>query len=371
MYTQCAECLTIYKIQAQSLKASHGKFRCGHCGTVFDALPTLVESLPEGLVAELPRAEHSDAPVVLSVPALRPVRQSGLFAEMNLGDAQAEPLDLREFDDPVSGTRIEPTLPADWVVYRPGDAAPTPVVRGAELDDQAQIAKPKQNAQRSDRYSGVESGKGQRAQYDLGQAPAKLASIKLEPRSVAAPLPKRPTHTDYADYAPGARRWPWVLGCLSLCIALLVQLGFYQKKLLLAHDDFRPVLEQICALFGCQLPLRSDLARLRVLESDVRPHPRMQGALIISASLTNDARFVQAYPMVEVKLLSAAGQPVALRRFAPESYLRDSAAKAVGIGPNASLPIVFEVLDPGAQADGFEFNFIEGEELVSDSTPPG
>ena len=74
MYTQCPECLTIYKIAAETLQSSHGKFRCGHCGGVFDALPSLTEKLPEGVVDELPRSDPADVPAVLSVPAMRPVR---------------------------------------------------------------------------------------------------------------------------------------------------------------------------------------------------------------------------------------------------------------------------------------------------------
>jgi hypothetical protein len=43
--------------------------------------------------------------------------------------------------------------------------------------------------------------------------------------------------------------------------------------------------------------------------------------------------------------------------------LRDPGAVSAGIAANASLPIVFEVLDPGAQASGFEFSFLSGPYL--------
>ena len=114
--------------------------------------------------------------------------------------------------------------------------------------------------------------------------------------------------------------------------------------------------------------LREDLARLKVLDSDVKPHPRTAGALLITASLRNDATHAQNYPIVEVKLLDKASRPVALRRFAPRSYLGDANAIAAGIAANANLPIIFEVIDPGANAAGFEFSFLPGPNLADDLT---
>jgi predicted Zn finger-like uncharacterized protein len=360
MYTQCPECLTIYKIAADSLQASHGRFRCGHCGGVFDALPTLTEKLPDGIVDELPRVPAAEVPTVLSVPALRPVRQATLFADddVNMGSID---IDL----DNASKTRKEPTLPADWVVYRPGDGAPTPVAKlGANAGG------------RENRYTAPEAKtepkaevRGGRAQYDLGSAPAKLtpgkplpakpAPVVATPKFSAEPRPYVAVHA--VNTLPA--RWPWIITAVLLSFGLLAQLGFYQRRALLAHDDFRPWLEQACALLHCKLPLREDLTRFKVLESAVTPHPRVKGALMISVSLINEAPFAQNFPVVAVQLHDTSARPVALRRFAPSSYLRDPSAVNTGIAANASLPIVFEVIDPGSKASGFEFSFLSGPYL--------
>jgi predicted Zn finger-like uncharacterized protein len=381
MYTQCLDCLTIYKIVAESLQLSHGQFRCGHCGAVFNALPSLTEKLPEGAVVELPRSEEVLVPAVLSIPAMRPVRPAPLRPD-DRDDVLISQFDISEAINASAG-RIEPVfsdlMPTpsnagappgratpDWVSFRPGEAAP--VAKKAEAFDLGREA----------RFSNNESANSARpkplvgrAHYDLGAAPP----TKIPPKPMVLPgaTPGLSFRAEVrSQYVPEAitpqRSWPWVLVACILSLALIAQLGFYQRRALLAHDDSRKLLELCCSLLQCRLPLREDLARLKVLDSDVKPHPRTAGALLITASLRNDGTHAQNYPIVEVKLLDKASRPVALRRFAPRSYLGDANAIAAGIAANANLPIIFEVIDPGANASGFEFSFLPGPNLADDLT---
>ncbi len=388
MYTQCLDCLTIYKIVAESLQLSHGQFRCGHCGAVFNALPSLTEKLPEGAVVELPRSDVVPVPAVLSIPAMRPVRP----AELRTGDDDVliSQFDIAEVASKANG-RIEPVFlepeperapsksgareandsaaiqapTPDWVSFRPGEAAA--VLKKVDVFDlgrEARFSTPDVTIAPRSLASG-------RAQYDLGTAPsAKQPQKPTAPTlsSVNAGLSFRAEVRNH--YAPetvdSQRRWPWVAFACILSLALIAQLGFYQRRALLVHDDSRAVLDFACALLNCRLPLREDLALLKVLDSDVKPHPRTKGALLITASLRNDAAFAQNYPIVEVKLIDKASRAIALRRFAPRSYLGDVSAIAGGIAANASLPIVFEVIDPGANASGFEFAFLPGPNLAGD-----
>ncbi|MBD3609133.1 MAG: DUF3426 domain-containing protein [Gammaproteobacteria bacterium] len=50
MYTHCPECNTYFRVSADQLRAAQGKVRCSNCETVFNALDTLDETLPEGQV---------------------------------------------------------------------------------------------------------------------------------------------------------------------------------------------------------------------------------------------------------------------------------------------------------------------------------
>ena len=45
MYSQCPECLTRFRVSAAALRAAHGTVRCGRCGSAFDALPRLSDTL--------------------------------------------------------------------------------------------------------------------------------------------------------------------------------------------------------------------------------------------------------------------------------------------------------------------------------------
>lgn len=45
MYSQCPECLTRFRVTADALRAAHGTVRCGRCGSAFDALPRLSDTL--------------------------------------------------------------------------------------------------------------------------------------------------------------------------------------------------------------------------------------------------------------------------------------------------------------------------------------
>jgi predicted Zn finger-like uncharacterized protein len=47
MYSQCPECLTRFHVTAAALRAAHGTVRCGRCGSAFDALPRLSDTLQE------------------------------------------------------------------------------------------------------------------------------------------------------------------------------------------------------------------------------------------------------------------------------------------------------------------------------------
>lgn len=72
MYTQCPECLTVYKLEAEQLVPACGCLRCGHCDAVFNALGTLSAHLPPEPFTRL--AEHAldRDPPLADVAVFRP-----------------------------------------------------------------------------------------------------------------------------------------------------------------------------------------------------------------------------------------------------------------------------------------------------------
>jgi predicted Zn finger-like uncharacterized protein len=153
------------------------------------------------------------------------------------------------------------------------------------------------------------------------------------------------------------RRWPWVLTCLLLALLLAGQLAWAKRDALIADPAIGRWLRETCASLGCELPLVRDVHRLHLVARDVQAHPSVPGALMISATVRNDAPFAQPYPVVTLILSDADGRRVAMRRLRPSEYLGDGATARAGLAPGASAALLFEVADPGTRAIAFEFGF--------------
>jgi len=261
MYTQCPECLTIYKLTGAELGAAHGSVRCGHCSAVFDALRTIVEQLPpepiEGLVAH---------------PA--------------------------ETDPPQLGLSV----------FRPNPG------QGTLL-------------------------------FDPEERP------RIAERAAA------PTFTRRRRRQRAQRNGAWIAGCAMLLLALGVQVAWAERAQWIDDAHVRAWLDPACARLGCKLPARHDAGSLELISRDIRPHPSVAGALIISATVRNGAEFAQAFPIVEITLSDLDETRIAMRRFRPRDYVNDAKTINAGLAPGATAALVFEVADPGRNAVAFEFKF--------------
>lgn len=157
--------------------------------------------------------------------------------------------------------------------------------------------------------------------------------------------------------ASGERRWPWALACSLLLAVLLAQAAWAKRDALIRNPVVGSWLRSSCAVLHCRIPLVSAPDRLRLLASNVQAHPSVPNALMISASVRNDATFAQPYPVVTITLADAQGQRVAMRRLQPEEYLDDRAVLRRGLAPGATTVLLLEVADPGDKAIAFEFGF--------------
>lgn len=156
---------------------------------------------------------------------------------------------------------------------------------------------------------------------------------------------------------PTGRRWPWLLACLVLLLLLCAQLAWAKRDALVADATTGPWLQQLCTGLGCRLPLVQDVHRLRLLARDVQAHPSVPGALLISATVRNDAAFDQPWPVVSVTLSDVDGKRLAMRRLRPAEYLGDGMALERGLPAGGNAALVLEVEDPGNKAVAFEIGF--------------
>lgn len=162
----------------------------------------------------------------------------------------------------------------------------------------------------------------------------------------------------FARPRPAApRRWPWIVACLLLALLLAAQVGWACRDALVANPVVGGWLRATCATLGCELPLVRDVGRLHLLARDVQSHPSVPGALLISATVRNDAAFAQPWPVVAITLFDVDGKRLAMRRLRPADYLGDRAVRPRGLAAGASAALVFEVDDPGQRAVTFSLDF--------------
>jgi hypothetical protein len=176
-------------------------------------------------------------------------------------------------------------------------------------------------------------------------------------RARAAPRSTLPAFAASRRRRRTDRRWPWLAASALLALTLAAEIALAERATWIDRAGVRAWLDPVCARLGCRLPLRHDVAALDLLSRDIRPHPSVDGALMISATLRNDAAFAQAWPTVEITLSDLDERRVAMRRFQPREYLGDARAIAAGIAPGASAALAFEIADPGRDAVAFEFRF--------------
>lgn len=166
---------------------------------------------------------------------------------------------------------------------------------------------------------------------------------------------------------PGAtlvsrRRLRWWFGAGALALMLLVQVLYAEREYLLSIPTYRAWAASACRTLGCELPgAETAVDGLALASRDIRKHPTVEGALLISATLANQSQRARPYPVLELRLSDLEERPVAMRRFTPADYVSDSARIPEGMPPGTSLPVEFEVVDPGPQAVAFEFRFLAAD----------
>lgn len=113
----------------------------------------------------------------------------------------------------------------------------------------------------------------------------------------------------------------------------------------------------LCAMVGCSVPLIKDTSKIVMINRSVRPHPGVEGTLLITAIFRNEAAHAQPFPIVEVTLSDLRGQRVGMRRFEPEEYLETGNDIEQGMQPMTLVPVTLEVIEPESEAPDFLFDF--------------
>ncbi|MEO5628262.1 MAG: DUF3426 domain-containing protein [Thermomonas sp.] len=152
-----------------------------------------------------------------------------------------------------------------------------------------------------------------------------------------------------------SRRGEWI-ALAGLALLLLLQLFLSERARLAADAQWRPVVAAVCNIAGCTLPSWHEPGAFAMLSRDVIAVPGRPGVLRVQASIRNDARWPQPWPVLVLSLSDANGRLLGNRSFQPRDYL--------GQAPNAALlqagqaaQLAFDVIEPASGVVAFDFRF--------------
>lgn len=165
-----------------------------------------------------------------------------------------------------------------------------------------------------------------------------------------------PSFTEEPVIVSRQNGWRWIALAVVLAISLLLQIVIADRARLATDPVWRPRLEMLCGVLRCSLPAWNEPKAFHVTSRDIRPHPSVPNALLLTASFRNDAAFAQAWPQLEVALTDLEDQPLGLRRFEAREYLGNEPASPM-IMPGQSASLTLEIMDPGKHAVAFRLEF--------------
>ena len=290
MYTLCAHCRTLFRVNAQQLAAAQGQVRCGICHASFNALDNLAEQ-PDDLLSRF-----------------QSITGTVDFVAENTTPPALFPLDI-------------------------GAALPVPLSPDASaVSSQAQHPASYDNSAN---------------EFDLINASPIITGERSDPATLI-PEPKKRISLSTTV--------AWSAVNLTLIFILATQFIYFNRDLA-QYAEWRPTLEEICQYAGCEIPQQRDITKITLINRELRSHPAVANALLVTATLVNNATFRQPYPMLLLSLSDVSGRTVAIRRFQPAEYMSRVVGIESGMLPGMPVGVSLELADPGKAAVGFEFSF--------------
>ena len=301
----------MFVIDVDHLTHARGQVRCNLCGTVFDGLETLSAEKP-----------HEDEDLLLhdfdnAPPLLTQAYQSPAVAAM------MEVEDDHESAEPMTAEINEMTL----------DASDMSAHSGGLVADQVSLETTQENTIESSMPAFI-------SEHD---APEDVPFV---------------AEKSHQKQQPNSPQWLWASTSLAMLICLLWQAQHALAKGLVTLPEHE-ISDRLCEWVNCvETKEAVDLNAISLVSRNIRPHPGMDDALIITASMINANKQNKAFPALEIKLSDLNGQIVAMRRFVADEYVPADVLRA-GFVDNTLIPISLEIVSPGDNAVAFEIGFVQ------------
>ncbi len=351
MITRCPGCLTVFRLSADHLKMAHGQVQCGLCNLQFDAIENLLDEatltppLPaspemspaheEPAPKEMPEWAYDDlpSPVTETADAPEPDDDESLRIAVEALEEHDADLAIREFEE-----ELEALKRVQEVVEE------RPVVPEEERAETMRVVPP------------VPTEDSLRREPDADEILlSDLPHVGVDRDDVEA---LRSYLRESAERDRAGSPW-WGVASALLLIVLLGQAAWYQRERIFGYlPGLHARWQAWCEGKSCALPQRRDIGLLHVVSRDVRDHPQFKDALLVNATIVNDADFTQPYPVVELTLFDQAGVALGVRRFEPREFLDVSVDIDAGMRPRQSIYVVLEIAGTSSEAVSFEFKFL-------------
>lgn len=194
----------------------------------------------------------------------------------------------------------------------------------------------------------------------LGEVPVRNAEkpvfsqqpVTRPPRVVSDTAPKKKLASRRSK--PKIPRWLLVILAIILLLAAVSQALYYLRTPIVAHwPVLRPHLVAACEVLQCTIGLPREAELLAIDDSDMQEDAERAGVIHLSATLVNNAPFVQAYPLLELTLTDAYDKPVIRRALSPAEYLPGQDTSQ-GILPGESVQIRLALTAGEATVAGYK-----------------
>jgi len=154
---------------------------------------------------------------------------------------------------------------------------------------------------------------------------------------------------------PRRRVGEWSI-LIVLLLLLVTQLFFSERTRLAANAQWRPLVTTICSITGCRVPAWHEPGAFVMLSRDVIAVPGQTGVLRVQASIRNDARWPQPWPVLALSLSDANGRMLGSRSFMPSDYLGRT-PDTVLLQSGQAAQLAFDIVEPDAGVVAFDFRF--------------
>lgn len=150
-------------------------------------------------------------------------------------------------------------------------------------------------------------------------------------------------------------RW-LILAIAILTLLLLLQLLLADRARLAGDARWRPLLASVCGALRCDLPPWREPGAFTLLQRDVRQHPGIAGALRVTATFRNDARWAQPWPRLQLTLSDVNGRPAGARSFDAAEYLGGTPGQPE-LASGETAAVAMDIMEPAPQIVAYDFRF--------------